>query len=362
MVILKRVHDPRRPENLMLQQLYEIPAGLLDRSAPELHAALGGPTLIHLPGEREAPLFVSILMHGNETVGWEALRSLLKRYAHPDGGFRLPRALSLFIGNLEAAACSQRHLPGQPDFNRVWPGSELPPTPEHRLMEEVVRVMSRRGIFASVDIHNNTGFNPHYACVNRLDNRFLHLATLFSRTVVYFLRPKGVQSMAMAALAPAVTLECGKVGERHGVEHATEYLDACLRIAALPDHPVAPHDVDLFHTVAQVKVPPEVSFGFEPAEGEHDILFAPDLDRLNFRELPRGALLGRVTRGTDVPVEARDERGRDVTEHYFEVTDQQMQLRVAAMPSMLTRDLNVIRQDCLCYLMERYNDHVPRND
>jgi hypothetical protein len=28
------------------------------------------------------------------------------------------------------------------------------------------------------------------------------------------------------------------------------------------------------------------------------------------------------------------------------------------MPSMLTRDEQVIRQDCLCYLMERYNDHL----
>jgi hypothetical protein len=27
---------------------------------------------------------------------------------------------------------------------------------------------------------------------------------------------------------------------------------------------------------------------------------------------------------------------------------------------MLTHDEGVIRQDCLCYLMERYNDHVPQ--
>jgi hypothetical protein len=32
------------------------------------------------------------------------------------------------------------------------------------------------------------------------------------------------------------------------------------------------------------------------------------------------------------------------------------------MPSMLTRNEVVIRQDCLCYLMERYNDHVPLRD
>jgi hypothetical protein len=32
------------------------------------------------------------------------------------------------------------------------------------------------------------------------------------------------------------------------------------------------------------------------------------------------------------------------------------------MPSMLTRDETVIRQDCLCYIMERYNDHVPKRN
>jgi len=30
------------------------------------------------------------------------------------------------------------------------------------------------------------------------------------------------------------------------------------------------------------------------------------------------------------------------------------------MPSMLTKDISVIRQDCLCYLMERYSDHLSQ--
>ena len=63
-------------------------------------------------------------------------------------------------------------------------------------MRAVVDIMRERGVFASIDLHNNTGSNPHYACVNRLDNRYLHLATLFARTVVYFLRPTGVQSVS----------------------------------------------------------------------------------------------------------------------------------------------------------------------
>ena len=142
----------------------------------------------------------------------------------------------------------------QPDYNRVWPGCEDRGTPEHALMRQVMETMQARDVFASIDVHNNTGMNPHYACVNVIDNRFLHLATMFGRTVVYFIRPCGVQSLAMSRICPSVTLECGKPGQLNGVEHARDYLHACLHLAEHPEHPVSPHDIDLFHTVATVKV------------------------------------------------------------------------------------------------------------
>jgi len=339
----------------MLQQLYEVPEGLLETESHQLQAALGAPTLLHLPGRREPALFISVLMHGNETVGWDAVRRLLQRYRRGDG-FDLPRAVSLFIGNVSAAAAGVRRLEGQPDYNRVWPGSESPPTPEHAMMQQVVDIMAERGVFASVDMHNNTGVNPHYGCVNRLDHRYLHLATLFSRTVVYFLRPKGVQSMAMAQLCPAVTLECGKVGQQHGVDHALDYLDACLHQAEHPSHPVAEHDIALFHTVAQVKLPESLHFSVDGSAA--DLVFSPEMDRLNFRELPRGTALGSVSGKCDLCLDVRDEQGRDVGSRYFHVEENELRFRVPVMPSMLTLDQQVIRQDCLCYLMERYNDHI----
>ncbi len=335
----------------MLNELYEMPPQLLTLSAERLHDLLGGPTLIHLPGRREAPLFVSVLLHGNEDVGWEAVRFLLRRY-RPGGGKReLPRALSLFIGNTEAAKMKLRRLPGQPDYNRVWPGSELPPTAEHALMEQVVATMARRGVFASVDLHNNTGLNPHYACINVIRNEALHLAALFSRIVVYFTRPKGVQSMAMTELCPSVTLECGKVGQARGVEHAAEFLDACLHLSHLPDHPVPAQDIDLFHTVAVVKIPPQVSFGF--GCGNRDLCLPGDLERLNFRELPAGTFFGLVRPGVAHPLDVRNELDHDVTDRYFAVEKGELVTRTPVMPAMLTRDEMVIRQDCLCYLMER---------
>jgi succinylglutamate desuccinylase len=337
---------------VLLRELEVLPEGLLDLPAEALHDVLGGPTLLHLAGQRQPALFVSLLLHGNETTGWEAMRSWLRNY-RPAGGERpLPRSLSLFIGNTAAAAQGLRRLDGQRDFNRVWPGGEAGDSPEGQLMRQVVDSMAARGIFASVDVHNNTGLNPHYACVNRLAPPFLHLAALFGRTVIYFVTPRGVQSMAMANLAPAVTLECGKVGQAHGEEHVISYLDACLHLAELPRQPVAAHDIDLYHTMAVARVDETLSIGF----GDHgaEVDFLPDLDRLNFRELPAATVLAELADGVSAPLRVLDEQGRDTTARYFECVGGQLRTRSALMPSMLTLDERVIRQDCLCYIMERY--------
>ncbi len=332
-----------------LLHVYEqLPEGLLEAQPAQLADLLGGPSLVHLPGRRAETLFVSVLLHGNETTGFLALQSLLRRYRERE----LPRALSLFIGNVEAARDGLRRLAGQPDYNRVWPGSEYDDCPEKRMMEEVLSIMTQRPLFASVDVHNNTGINPHYACINRIDHRYLHLASMFSRTLVYFTRPAGVQSMAFAQLCPALTVECGKVGQSAGESHAEEFLDACLHLSAIPQHPVAAHDVDLFHTVAIVRVPRAYSFGF--GEQPVDICFIDDLDHLNFRELPAGTTLAHLDGVQGMPLEASDECGQEVAERYFRVDGDLLRTTRDLMPSMFTLDERVIRQDCLGYLMERY--------
>ncbi|SFM33062.1 Succinylglutamate desuccinylase / Aspartoacylase family protein [Ectothiorhodospira mobilis] len=331
---------------IMLRECDHLPEGFLETPARRIHRIVPEPTLFHLPGRREPPLFVCVLLHGNEPVGLEAVQALLREMPTP-----LPRALSLFVGNVQAAAQGVRVLEGQPDFNRIWPGGEHTDGPEARRMQAVVDRMAERGVFASVDLHNNTGLNPHYGCVNRLDPPYLHLAALFARTVVHFTSPRGVQSLAMAPLCPAVTLECGRPGDPHGVAHARDYLQACMHLCTLPDTPVPQHDLDLFHTAARVQVPPEVGIAFAP--GEADLVFDTDLDHMNFRELPAGTALARVRPGSGARVTARDETGREVTGRYFAVDGDRLVLTRPAMPSMLTLDASIVRQDCLCYLMER---------
>jgi hypothetical protein len=218
------------------------------------------------------------------------------------------------------------------------------------MAQRVLEIMGERQVFASIDIHNNTGLNPHYACINVLAQPYLQLANLFSRTIVYFIRPDTVLSMAFSRLCPAVTVECGKTGEMHATEHALRFVEGALHLAQFPEHQVPAGDYDLFQTVAIVKVPEEACFSF--SDESADLLFPGDLDRMNFRELPARTQLARV--GSDgARLEAWDESGEDVAETYFERENGLLYTRLPVMPSMLTLNEEVIRQDCLCYLMER---------
>jgi succinylglutamate desuccinylase len=329
-----------------LQQFTDLPAGLLDTPVENLHQLIPQPALFHLPGKRSDTLFISVLLHGNEPTGFLALQRLLQKYHRQT----LPRPVSIFFGNTQAARLNLRRLDGQPDFNRVWPGTTLPESPERQVTEQIVAAMRQRKLFASIDIHNNTGLNPHYACVNKLDNDFLQLGALFGRLLVHFTHPKGTQSAAFAEFCPAVTLECGRPGQEYGTEHAFELLDSCLHLAEIPSHPVAKQDIDIYHTAAQVTIADDATFSF--SEETADLFLNHDLERMNFTDISAGTVLGK-TNHSRLPVIAKNEQGEDVTRRFFSNDAQRLILNRPAMPSMLTLDERVIRQDCLCYLMER---------
>ena len=334
----------------MLNIIHHIPDGLLTAPATELYRVLDRPTLIHLSGHREPPLFVSVLLHGNETAGYYAIQELLKKYHNAT----LPRSLSIFIGNVEAAKFGRRRLDNQVDYNRIWPhGDFKPDAEESNIMRQVIDEMRRRKVFVSIDIHNNSGLNPHYACINRMDNAFYQLAILFSRTVIYFILPKGVQSQAFAEICPAVTVECGKTEHRLGVTHALEYIESCLGLSELPERPVLKQDMDLFHTVATVKVPPEINFSFTNSTA--DICFRSDLENLNFCELPAGTGIADIRQPQGKPLTVSDEDGNEVYERFFQIDQHRLVTTCDIMPSMLTVESDIIRKDCLCYLMERIN-------
>ena len=327
--------------------LDRLPDGFLDCPANRLKDILPRPTLFDLPGRDPQPLFVSTLLHGNETSGLAAVQKTLRRQTERG----LNRSLILFIGNVEAAAENMRTLPGQRDFNRVWPGTAFPDDPLAHMAQWIYDYVKKRDAFAAVDIHNNTGFNPHYGCISKLEAKYVALAQLFSRIVVLFQRPRGTCAAAFAELCPAVTIECGKPGVETGAEHAIELLEACLSITQLPCHPPASRDVELLRTHAIVKPPAGASFSFDGTPA--DFLFRPDIDHLNFSELEAGALFGALGDGK-ARLDVLPGDGYDTQPtNYFDYAGGEIRLARPAIPAMLTVDRRAVQQDCLCYLMHR---------
>lgn len=322
------------------------PNGFLDCRARDLHLLLNGPTLIEVPGERGAPLFVSILLHGNEDSGLCAVQRITSKYR----GRPLPRPLMLLVGNVEAARHGLRRLDGQPDYNRIWPGTPAHgQTEEAAIMAEVhARVMDRRAL-AAIDFHNNTGRNPHYSVVCSLDPNTLGLAALFSKRAVCFRGVPGTQTASFTGLITAITAECGLPGEPANADAAARLLYEALELEELPTSGCEDGDFELYHTLGVVRVKEEVSFGFGTADTE--LRFDPDLDALNFRPLDQGTTLGETCH--PMPLMMIDEAGHDVTEDFFETSCGKLRLRHEAVPAMLTAQPDIVRQDCLCYLMER---------
>jgi len=347
--------EPGRQAMLELRVLDHIPEGFTEAPARALAEILPGPVLFDLPCRRHEPLFASVLLHGNEDTGLLAVQEVLRRYR----GQELPRRLLLFVGNVEAAAAGVRTLPTQLDYNRAWPGTLHPDTPEAGLMLKVVDYVARQKPFASIDIHNNTGVNPHYACLNRLEPDYLHLARLFSRTVVFFETPVGVQSSAMAEICPAVTVECGKAGDHTATAHAVEFVEACLALSDFPGHAPVVADFDLLRTFAVVKVPHDNTLSFDGSEA--DFRFLEDIDHRNFFELEPGSEFGTLggAQAARLLVEAEADAP---TADYFQYGDGKIRLTTRTVPAMLTRDIRAVRLDCLCYLMHRIDFEGKRQD
>ncbi|MDH3859752.1 MAG: M14 family metallopeptidase, partial [Gammaproteobacteria bacterium] len=285
-------------------RLHGLPEEFFDITTENIRSLFPNPTLIQLDGRDTNFLFISILLHGNEYTGLEVMQKVLADHAHD-----LPRSILMFVGNVRAAEANRRFLPGQVDYNRCWPGTDLEPSPTSAMMQRVVEIAHGLPLFAAIDIHNNTGKNPHYACITDPSLVNQNLAARFNRVGMVF-NHYGVCTMAFNGICPAATLECGLPGDPEGIKHACRFVEDMLTLDALPHKQPSRHALHLVESHLTLNIPESVSFEFDPG-ADVDLAFEPDFEDRNFTLFDPHQVFG-YTR-VESPISITDTDGHDVT-------------------------------------------------
>ena len=324
--------------------LSECPSGFLDLEPNQLYKVIHGPTIIHLKGKEKNPLFVSTLLHGNETTGVRALQKLIKH--HKENNRPFLRDLVMFIGNVEAAKQNKRLLESQKDFNRLW-------DQDLEMVRSVKNYVESMRPIAAIDIHNTTGRNPLYACVAEFGERSVSLAQLFSRTLVFFESPTGTITEAMSKICPSITIECGQSDNQMGIEKAYELLESCLHIPEIPQVSSDKQHINIFRSKARIVLPEGASVEFTDAESKADYYFSSDWDRWNFSEVEAGTLIGKTNKA-ELFLKVLDRNNQDVFNTYFRVEGSDIKAAKKIYPSLLTTDPEIAKEDCLGYMMEPF--------
>ncbi len=314
-----------------------LPEGLLDCPAAGLLDALGGPTLFDLSRGLPDPLFVTVLQHGNEVSGWDAVRAFLH------GGSTPP--MLLYVANVAAASAGRRTLAGQrqtstgPGNGGRHPGGAPRPTGDATARWQAPPRLA-------VDIHNNTGTNPHYSVLTDLGPRCLGAAAAFSPLALLAQHRDGIQTERFTKFCPAITIETGVVGEPASAARTTDYLTRAVRWREAPEASFS--DLTVYRNQVRIVIEEADADFTSPAV----LVLREDLEQYNFACLEAGNLFARRDRSAaGAGLRAVDVTGADLTDFYFEIHDAELRLRQPVYLSMYTRDIDIARQDCLCYFM-----------
>lgn len=310
---------------------------LLDLKSEELAGVIQEPTLFDFTQSGSKPFFLSTLLHGNETSGWDALRAITKEVVNEHG---LPSVLIL-LGNVKAAERNRRHLDHQPDFNRIWDDGD---SPYQRWASEILFYVRARQPWFSLDIHNNTGPNPHHTVLTSLDELTLRAARLFSRTAIVARQPPGVLTRRCAEFSTATTIEAGLPQDPNSARRARSYLEKLWRKQSVPE--VDTSDLNIFENSVRVIVE-------NAAQLTNDDVpqFTPKLHQYNFKVIPAGTTLAKLS-SSDVRLLAIDKYQQDRTDDYLRYINGTVELCRDTIMSMYTEDPLIIRQDCVCYFLD----------
>ena len=242
-----------------------------------------------------------------------------------------------------------RHLEDQPDFNRIWDKEH---SSQYPLTGSVLEYVRKQKIYTAVDIHNNTGENPLYACISKKDLDFIKLAQSFSENIVYFTRPHSVLSRALSLITPSVVIECGLPGYSQGITTGVQFIERLLTLEQSwkKKEVQIPYIYSTYATLL-IDSDSEISFESQLVLKKGQLCLSDQIDQLNLKEVPVGTILGKMYDSN--PFKLMDDKGQDVFNQFFSIINSNWIVKTSFIPSMFTKDTCVAKSDCLGYVMQK---------
>ena len=300
---------------------------LLQVEASDLHRFLTGPTVFDLRRNGVQPFFVSTLLHGNETSGWDAVRRFITDTSDA--------SIVLFIGNVRAAAQAMRHLPDEVDFNRIWR--------QQPWRDDLNDLLERYQPWCGIDIHNNSGPNPHYSVITDQHESTLALASIFSNRVIFTHHTLDILAHAISPHCPSLTVETGTVDDLQSAQRAYDLLTRLNEIRRVPMSPK--HELEAYETIGIVKVE------HENGSLENFPQFDERLKESSFSTLAAGSpFVNCLPSGWRVSV-LDPAHSLDLTDEFFEFRERRAYLKREIVMSMFTHTPILALQDCVCYFL-----------
>ncbi len=318
-----------------LKIIKELPKDFLEMKDDEILKINKGPILYHLDLGFKNTISISTLLHGNEKSSFYIVQNLLN-----DTSFFTFNLIVLF-GNPLAAYKNKRFTNKQDDFNRMW--GENPP----QWVKDVMDYYSSLNLYCNIDIHNNTGKNPYYTCVNSLDQKHVQLALHFSNLVIHLENDHNIQSTAVSKYCPSITLETGQSLEQQGIMHSSKVLKNLLKegIKSRSTKPI------IFGIKAQIFLDTDYLYfksDFPKISHKSELYIVEDIEDFNFKKIEAGTIWGKCFCERPFKILSED---RDVFEEYFFIDEGLIKNKIDFYPSMLTVQKEIIEKDCFGHIM-----------
>ena len=323
---------------------------LLDLNATQLLGPLDGPTLFDLSSSNAPPAFISVLLHGNETSGWDGIRSVLSKRIQQ--GVALP-SLLLLVGNVAAAAQGARYLDDQVDFNRIWDGGE---GEQIQWADKVFDYVKQRQPHFAADMHNNSGPNPPFSIIANTYAETLEAARAYGPLSILARQPHGNLTRRFSQICTSISCELGMASDLQSAHRAESYINAIFN--GFESNEDTEQEFKLHRNDVRVIVDHN---GGRASPLDVPVL-DPVLDKFNFEWVGSGTVLAKLE-SHHRALRAVDADHRDVSNEYLHHDYRRGDIRLArdVVISMYTRDPLLALQDCVCYFLEPVDMDALRN-